>query len=266
MTGNARTGWDADAVLTAANEWSWVPPGAPHVRTDEYLVVAYPEHLLTPTGARVFGSERAPADLVDEVHEVARRLGRHRLWWHVSDASRPAGLEAELRGRGAVVVERRDVLALPLDDDLPAIGVPAGIELKRVRDLQSMRDAHVVERSAFGGVEHTEDQLRRALADLAPGLEDDATGVVVAYVDGQPAGVGGWTVVDEVCRLWGGGTHESLRGRGAYRAVLAARLRIARAAGATLGLTHGRVDTSSPILRRIGFMRYGEQRQLVLDV
>ena len=50
------------------------------------------------------------------------------------------------------------------------------------------------------------------------------------------------------------------------RAVLAERLRIARAVGATLGLTHGRVDTSSPILRRIGFTRYGEQRQLVLDL
>ena len=44
------------------------------------------------------------------------------------------------------------------------------------------------------------------------------------------------------------------------------RLRIALAVGATLGLTHGRVDTSSPIVRRIGFTRYGEQRQLVLDL
>ena len=56
------------------------------------------------------------------------------------------------------------------------------------------------------------------------------------------------------------------RGRGAYRAVLDARLRTARAAGATLGLTHGVVDTSSPILRRIGFTRHGEERVLVLDL
>ena len=69
-----------------------------------------------------------------------------------------------------------------------------------------------------------------------------------------------------VCRLWGGGTHRSLRGRGAYRAVLAARLTAAHAAGATLALTHGVVDTSSPILRRIGFTRYGEERTLVLDL
>jgi hypothetical protein len=48
--------------------------------------------------------------------------------------------------------------------------------------------------------------------------------------------------------------------------VLRARLDIAVRAGATLALTHGRVDTSSPILRRLGFHRYGEQRQLVIDL
>ena len=30
--------------------------------------------------------------------------------------------------------------------------------------------------------------------------------------------------------------------------------------------TSGRVDTSSPILRGLGFRRYGEQRQLVIDL
>jgi len=43
-------------------------------------------------------------------------------------------------------------------------------------------------------------------------------------------------------------------------------LAAARAAGASLALTHGIVDTSSPILRRIGFTRYGEERTLVLDL
>lgn len=266
MTGIVGSTWDADSVLAASNEWSWVPPGAEHVRTGEYLVVAYPEHFLIPTSARVLGSLRDPAELVDEIHDVARSLGRRRLWWILSDATRPPGLEAEVLARGGHIVERMDVLALPIAASVPDLGVPDGIELRRVRDLDSKRDAHVVERSAFGGVEHTEEQLRQSLAELEPGLVDDSTGVVVAYVDGQPAGVGGWTVVGPVCRLWGGATHETHRGRGAYRAVLAERLRIARAVGATLGLTHGRVDTSSPILRRIGFTRYGEQRQLVLDL
>lgn len=260
------TSWDADAVLAASNEWSWVPPGAASVRTEEYLVVACPPHFLVSTTARVFGSDRDPSELVDEIHDAARSLGRDRLWWHVSDCTRPAGLEAEVVARGAEVVERRDVLALPIAGGLPDLGVPAGIEVRRVRDLEGHRDAHVVELSAFGGVEHTDEQRKERLVELEPGLADDSIGVVVAYIDGRAAGVGGWTMAGDVCRLWGGGTHMARRGSGAYRAVLAERLRIARGAGATLGLTHGRIFTSSPILRRIGFTRYGEQRQLVLDL
>ncbi len=253
-------------MLAASNEWAWIPPGAPHVRTDELLVVAYPDHYDRPTGVSVFASDRDAAELVEQAHAIASGLGRDRLWWTVSDATRPVTLEAELRRRGGEVVERMDVLALPMDVPLPDLGLPAAIEIRRVRDLSTKRDAHLVERDAFGANELTAEQLAKDLTDLAPGFEDDSAGQVVAYVDGHPAGVGGWLLADRVCRLWGGATVSSLRGRGAYRAVLAERLRIGRAAGATLGLTHGRVETSSPILRRIGFTRYGEQRQLVLDL
>jgi len=42
--------------------------------------------------------------------------------------------------------------------------------------------------------------------------------------------------------------------------VLAERLRLARAHGATLALVKGRVLTSGPILLRAGFADYGEER------
>ena len=260
------TNWDAEAVLAASNEWSWVPEGAPHVRNDEYLVVAYPDHFLTPTSARVFGSERDASELADEIAEIAQGFGRDRLWWRLSELTRPEGLEPELVRRGATVVDRMDVLALPLGGGVPDLAVPDDVEVRRVTDAQTVRDAIVVGNDAFGGEEPTDEQVASSLAEVERGLDDDSGGRWVAYVDGRPAGTGGYTLADDVCRLWGGGTHGTLRGRGAYRAVLAARLDTARAAGATLALTHGVVDTSSPILRRIGFTRYGEERTLVLDL
>ena len=265
----AATPWDETAVLAAANAWTWVPEFARSVRTEDYLVVAYPESFLTPTCARTVGragADRDPGDLVDEVHAVARDLGRDRLWWIVSDTT-PEGLEDELVRRGGTVVERSDVLAFDLaQGKVPDLGVPADVTVRRVVERADVVDALVVSQLAFGGDEPDDAEVEVSLAEVAGGLADGSGGRVLASVDGRPAGTGGWTLAGPVARFGGAGTHPDLRGRGAYRAVLEARQRHLVEAGATLALTHGRVETSSPILRSVGFRRYGEQRQLVVEL
>ena len=260
------TTWTTDAVLAASTEWVWVPDDAQRVQTEELLVVGYPDHFEVPTSARVFGSGRDPEELLDEVDRVARGFGRDEVWWIVTDTTRPEGLEGALLARGGTVTERADVLALPIAEGLPDLGVPAEVGIRRVTDERTLRDALGVESDAFQSKPVPEDRIPQSLAELQTGLADDSSGRVVAYVEGIPAATGGWTLAGEVCRLWGAGSATALRGRGAYRAVLAERLRIGRDRGATLGLTHGRVDTSSPILRRVGFTRYGEQRHVHVDV
>ena len=126
--------WDASAVLAASNEWFWVPEGAPHVTTDEYVVVAYPEYFLTPTSARVLGSDRDATELVDEIGAVARGWGRERLWWRVSEQTRPSGLEPELLSRGARLVDRMDVLE---DEE----GRVVGLDVRLGRPVHVHRDA-----------------------------------------------------------------------------------------------------------------------------
>ena len=79
-------------------------------------------------------------------------------------------------------------------------------------------------------------------------------------LDGEPVGTGGITIADGVGRLWSGSVLEQHRGRGVYRALLAARLAYAVAHGCTMGLVKGRVETSGPILRRAGFEVYGQER------
>jgi hypothetical protein len=56
---------------------------------------------------------------------------------------------------------------------------------------------------------------------------------VLASVRGEPAAVGGCTLRGEVAQLWGAVTLREYRRRGAYRAVLAERLRLARVHGAS---------------------------------
>jgi hypothetical protein len=260
----SRFTWTAKAVVAASDEWIWIPDGSREVRTDDYLVVVADEFLPSPTSVFVTEADAAPEHLVDEVTGVARGFGRSRTWWHLSDATRPLGLEPELLRRGAALEARMDVLGLPIAAGVPDFAVPQDVEARRAVDEQTVRDSLTVSDEAFGDAASSE-RVAWSLREVQRGLVDDTVGRVVSYVDGQPAGTGGWTLAGPVCRLWGGATRRALRGRGAYRAALAGRLEIARSAGATLGLTHGVVDTSSPILTRLGFVRYGETRVLVLD-
>ncbi|HEY1118443.1 MAG TPA: GNAT family N-acetyltransferase, partial [Acidimicrobiales bacterium] len=89
-------------------------------------------------------------------------------------------------------------------------------------------------------------------------------GAVVAYLDDRPVGSGGLTVAGRDARLWGGGVLPETRGRGVYRALLAARLDYARDVGAELAIVKGRVETSGPILRRAGFEGFGQERSYVV--
>lgn len=70
----------------------------------------------------------------------------------------------------------------------------------------------------------------------------------------------------DVARLYGAASRPEVRGTGAYRAVLDARLRLARDHGATLALVEGRVATSGPILRRYGFAAFGREETYQLPL
>jgi GNAT superfamily N-acetyltransferase len=63
-----------------------------------------------------------------------------------------------------------------------------------------------------------------------------------------------------VARFWGTAVIPEFRGRGVYRALVHARMTDAKARGARLALVHAREKTSSPILQRLGFTVYGQQK------
>lgn len=122
------------------------------------------------------------------------------------------------------------MLARELSEPADPVG-GADLEVRRVLDEQTLRAADVVEAE-----------------------------------DGQPAACGGSTLTGEVARMWGAATRPAYRGRGAYRSVLAERMRLARERGATLVLVKGLTRTSAPILRRLGFTGHGLVHRYRLSV
>ena len=75
----------------------------------------------------------------------------------------------------------------------------------------------------------------------------------VARCGGEPAATAGAVLFDRSIYLVGGVVLDGFRGRGLYRALVAARMRYARERGVMLATSHARAETSAPILERLGF-------------
>lgn len=280
-------------VVAACSAWAWTPPDAARVEQPGSLVALFPawqaQRLQVLRLGRTPGDHRPVGALLDDALATARRVrgragaaDRGRAYaatsvlvWVTLEA--PVGLEDELRDRGGVVDEELDVLARPVgvDDPVPE-GVDPALAVRPVLDRATLADACRVADVAFGDGMPSEDELDRmaddelgAGADGADGLPRDLAGTgwrVLALLDGEPVGSAGASVVDGVCRLWGGAVVPSARGRGAYRAMVHARTLQAAGLGADLALVKARTGTSGPILRGMGFTAHGQVRSYVLPL
>jgi len=259
--------WTAAAVRAAAAEWVWVPPDAMQVRTSDYQLIAYPEYFQQPTQLVWSASDRPARELTDEVLAQAAALGRDSVYWWIRDDTRPADTEAVLRSRGAALAETVQVLGYDMTDGLPDLDLAPGLQAEVVRDERTLRASHLVSAEVWDEHrERTPAAITQELSGIVAELETGADVRVVVFIAGEPAAAGGCGLVGKVARLWGAGTRQEYRGRGAYRLLLAERMRLARQLGATLALVKGRVETSGPILRRAGFTSYGEERAYWLPV
>jgi GNAT superfamily N-acetyltransferase len=171
-------------------------------------------------------------------------------WKHFGHDA-PADLLERLLAAGFVAEETEALMGLDLDD------APAGLERDGDHDVRSM------------GLEGWDDVVQVLVAvwpHLAEGFvprfraeieaAPERVRLFVAYLDGAPAAAG-WTLDggagSPFLGLFGGATLAEHRGRGLYRALVAARARFARALG-TRWLTVDAGPMSAPILERLGFV------------
>ncbi|SKC71202.1 GNAT family N-acetyltransferase [Krasilnikoviella flava] len=255
--------WDPPTVLRAAAEWSWVPPDAECVVTDVTLTrwPAWAQGRVVLTG---LASTRTPEDVLRDAVERSRAWGSDTLGVWVSASSIP-DLTDTLLERGARLEDTVDVLARDLSDPRDQPEAPDGrLVVRQVVDADGLRDADRVDTVVWDQQPLDDDRLAEAARLLPAAGGREAR--VVAYLGEEPVATAGLTLapaplpeLGTVARLWGAGTLPDRRGRGAYRALLSERLRLAAAAGASLALVKGRVSTSARILRKAGFERYGEE-------
>ncbi|MFS2242968.1 hypothetical protein [Microbacterium sp. OR16] len=250
-------------ILRASAAWVWFPRGSEQEKT-ELQLVRHPARFGGGVKASQVGSSRNAAEVLDHAIERTRAWGETELTFWTNASDRP-DLEDELQRRGARHIDTVTVLARPVEGC--PIDVPEDVTAEIVRTPEQFRELDRINVAVWDHQGPLSEQgLRDELEENAESLASGTGGRALARVDGVAVSTGGCTVVDGFVRLWGAATLPEARGRGAYRAVLAERLRLGAEMGARTALVKGRISTSAPILARAGFEPFGEERGYVLTV
>lgn len=250
-----------DEILAASAAWVWFPRDSEHVR-EHLLLVRDPERFGGGVRGSQVESSLSPAEVVDHALERTRAWGAQRFTFWTSSADRP-DLEEELRRRGAEHIDTVAVFARPLDG--ATVDVPADVTVEVVRTLEQVRAVDTVTVPVWQQRPLDAEGLQAEFAEVTAALEAREGFRVLARIGDRAVSTGGCTIDDGFVRLWGASTLATDRGRGAYRAVLAERLRRSATWGAKTALVKGRISTSAPILARAGFTHYGDERAYRLN-
>jgi GNAT superfamily N-acetyltransferase len=241
-------------------------PGVEVIVTPRYQITLQPDFPIP--GPNSVTWIRCRADEAGEVINEARAtIAPRRLpvMWILDPGTQPADFAEHLEAHGVHADPHgleSAVMVLPIDAPMEAPAIP-GLEIHdALADLATFRRADAAAAEAFMSVSLGDDpdliamQDRRRLNFIAAGNRH----WLLATVDGEPAGAGGMTLFPPGgATINGGAVRPKFRGRGVYRALVAARLEIARRSGVG-GLCVWGGQMSAPILARLGFETVGWRR------
>jgi GNAT superfamily N-acetyltransferase len=204
-------------------------------------------HSATVQRVRLGEDEVEPA--VDEIRTFLRERGRAGAEWELGESCTPPDLVPRLATLGIQADEHEPVaVGMVLHGPL-AEGPPRGTFARRVTSVDELVAARRIQNESFG---EDPDQVSIEEARTDFEVEGVVGSTFLAFVDECPAAAGYASYTPLGLLLFGGATLPSLRGRGAYRALVAARAHEAAQRGTPVLVTHAG-QMSRPILERLGF-------------
>jgi GNAT superfamily N-acetyltransferase len=228
------------------------PPAPRRLHTAAYTIGFAP----SPTQSVVSGVRTTARELdrvIAEIRGELRAAVYTRTVWTVGPSSRPEGLSEALVERGFFPATEP-----PFEPELTAMTLleppppPGGVEARVVRDFDEYLASMRLAVAAMGGDETEEGGWIGSARELWDQPDGIAKLTHVAYVDGKMAGFGWAVAASGGLMMNGSGVRPEWRGRGAYRALVAARWATAVALGTpALAIQAGAM--SRPILERCGF-------------
>jgi GNAT superfamily N-acetyltransferase len=241
-------------------------PGFEITETPRYWLVMQPDFPIPGPNSASF--IRCRPDEVDSViTEVAASFAARALplMWVLDPETEPANFAEFLVARGFSPdphAPESAVMVMPVAQRFDATPI-AGLEMSDgLADLQTFRQVDAVNAEAFEGRIVDDDPPYLAQLDRRIRNQRSAANrrVILATIDGEPAGSAGLSLhPPDGAILNGGAVRPKFRGRGIYRAMVAARVEMARSAGVA-GLAVWGGPMSAPILERMGFQKVGWRR------
>jgi hypothetical protein len=247
-------------------------PGSERIETGRFTLCLTPR---SATVQRQRFSERELDGVIEEVRALLRERGRTRTEWEVGSQASPAGLAQKLEARGFTRDDDPWALALALTEPPAALDAAAGLRCAQVIAAEDYVAARVVQDIAFGvtpeqaasGAQQWRREFR-AIDASRHGRPWAAMPHVLhaVWVGDQIVCAGTCSRTRLGLALFGGATLPEFRGRGAYRALIAERWRVATAdAPARPALVTQAGAMSRPILAALGFVAVGRVEMLVDD-
>jgi acetyltransferase (GNAT) family protein len=216
-----------------------------------------------PTWAGISGV-RAREDELDEliafVHELVPAEKRQ-AWW-LGPSAQPENIIELLEARGfQPSKDGPECRAMALTSAPPE--TPAGIEVRRVASFDDFVTSREVQWDAFKTPEDRREQQRPHMQnEFDESIEHGTPLTFLALLEGKPAATGMALPSERGVFLIAGSTAPWARGRGLYRALVRARWDYAVERGTPALVTEALVDTSYPILQRLGFTEVCTIRRL----
>jgi GNAT superfamily N-acetyltransferase len=232
-----------------------IPTAAQRHVSPRFTILFSPSPTQSGT-SRIRAAAEELDDTIAEVRRVVRAAGFVRNVWHVGPSCRPEGLAARLAERGFVPATRppNEPTATAMALVAPPALAPAsaGIEVRLVRDVEEFRDAIRLGMEAFNETPEDAAGWYEAVPSLWASHDGINRFTHVAFLDGRLVGFGFATAAKRGLLLGGSGVLEGARGRGVYRALIAARWKEAVRLGYE-GLIIHAGSMSRPILEHCGF-------------
>jgi GNAT superfamily N-acetyltransferase len=197
---------------------------------------------------------------VAEVRSIFRARARNAVSWEVTASTTPPDLVEQLTALGMVPDHEPEVAGMVLSKALPEMTTQVTVET--VTDFAGFCTHMTILRRCFGrgAADPTEAEMVEDF-ERRQGREAHYRRYL-AFSGGEPIAAGDAALLDDAVVLCGGATLPEARGKGAYRALVAARWAEAVRRG-TPALVVQAGSMSRPILERLGFERVAWVRVMV---